>query len=372
MTFPSHFYVIFLESAPWLLLGLVLAGVLKEFVPATWMNAQLGGHGIKATVKAALIGAPLPLCSCGVIPAAIGLRRAGASKAATTSFLVSTPETGVDSISVSYVLLGPFMTIVRPIAAVFSAILAGLLVGKDEGEEKKTGSCCAPKATSCCSSKTIQPTQLSCTPNKSASASSCCSSQSKTKPSEGIISKVRKGLTFSATDLVDDIALWLLVGLGFAALIQTYVSNDFLLQWGNGIIAMLVMVLISVPMYICATASTPIAAGLLLAGVSPGAVLVFMLAGPATNIATLGVVRKELGQKALLSYLTGVIGGALLFAYVVDFMVVQFNIQVMPQIGPEHELLPNWMTLSTAIILAALIILSLTKNTLKLKDKVFT
>jgi len=369
MSFLMHFYDLFLESAPWLLFGLLLAGLLKVFIPATWMNAQLGGHGIKATVKAALIGAPLPLCSCGVIPAAIGLRRAGASKAATTSFLVSTPETGVDSISVSYVLLGPFMTIVRPIAAVFSAILAGLLVGKDEEEEKKTDSCCAPKTISCCSSETVQPTQSSCTANKSASVSSCCSSESKTKPSESVISKVRKGLTFSATDLVDDIALWLLVGLGFAALIQTYVSNDFLLQWGNGLIAMLVMVLISVPMYICATASTPIAAGLLLSGISPGAVLVFMLAGPASNIATLGIVRKELGKKALWSYLTGVIGGALLFGYLVDFMVAQFNIQVMPQIVHEHGLLPNWLTLSTAIALAALMIFSIAKSMIKLKNK---
>lgn len=128
----DNFIELFLESAPWLLLGLVLAGLLKVFVPMSWMQKQLGGHGLKTTVKAALLGAPLPLCSCGVIPAAVGLRRSGASKAATTSFLVSTPETGVDSVTVSYVLLGPFMAIVRPIAAVCSAIVAGLLVGRDD------------------------------------------------------------------------------------------------------------------------------------------------------------------------------------------------------------------------------------------------
>ncbi len=154
MNFLIHLYELFLDSAPWLLFGLVIAGILKVFIPMTWMNKQLGGHGIKTTVKAALIGAPLPLCSCGVIPAAIGLRRAGASKAATTSFLVSTPETGIDSISVSYVLLGPFMTIVRPIAAIFSAIVAGVLVGKDEDREEQrekdeknlqTANCCSSK-----------------------------------------------------------------------------------------------------------------------------------------------------------------------------------------------------------------------------------
>ena len=130
----TNFVHLFLESAPWLLLGLVLAGLLKVFVPMAWMQKQLGGHGVKTVFKAALLGAPLPLCSCGVIPAAVGLRRAGASKAATTSFLVSTPETGVDSITVSNVLLGPFMAIVRPIAAITSAIVAGLLVGRDDDD----------------------------------------------------------------------------------------------------------------------------------------------------------------------------------------------------------------------------------------------
>ena len=124
----KNFIDLFLDSAPWLLLGLILAGLLKVFVPMVWMQKQLGGHGFKTVVKAALLGAPLPLCSCGVIPAAVGLRRSGASKAATTSFLVSTPETGVDSIAVSYVLLGPFMAIVRPIAAITSAIVALSLI----------------------------------------------------------------------------------------------------------------------------------------------------------------------------------------------------------------------------------------------------
>ncbi|WP_425314048.1 permease [Shewanella dokdonensis] len=134
----NNFIALFMESAPWLLLGLLLAGILKMFVPMSWMQRQLGGHGLGSTVKAALLGAPLPLCSCGVIPAAVALRRSGASKAATTSFLVSTPETGVDSVTVSYVLLGPFMAVVRPIAAVCSAIVAGLLVGRDEATVQAT------------------------------------------------------------------------------------------------------------------------------------------------------------------------------------------------------------------------------------------
>ncbi len=357
MNFLVNFYHLFLESAPWLIMGLAVAGVLKVFIPMDWMNKQLGGHDIKTTVKAAFIGAPLPLCSCGVIPAAIGLRRAGASKAATTSFLVSTPETGIDSISVSYVLLGPFMTIVRPIAAITSAIVAGLVVGKDERadnsaqpEQNKSSDCCSTK-----SEPKPKPT------------SSCCSSKTPTPKMPGVLTKLGQGIVYSSTKLVNDITLWLLVGLGFAALVQTYIPAGFMTQWGTGIWAMLAMVIISIPMYICATASTPIAAGFLLAGVSPGAILVFMLAGPATNIATLGVVKTELGMKALYGYLTGVIGGALVFGYLVDVMVSQFSISVVPQIGEHHQLLPHWLTLSSGGLLAVLMLLSIVKSITNIK-----
>ena len=477
----ENFIHLFLESAPWLLLGLVLAGLLKVFVPMEWMQKQLGGHGFKTVLKAAVLGAPLPLCSCGVIPAAVGLRRSGASKAATTSFLVSTPETGVDSVTVSYVLLGPFMAIVRPIAAITSAVVAGLLVGRDDDDGKpndkashaaaenpaaelaqteKTSSCCAsqpakPKAIttmsfkpaaaetklfqaepfkavadkpaahlsqkqSCCSVTSVEkapdtsnccsktsassaqihshaktyaevPAKASCCSSKSANQAnvtptatetaktSCCSSKSANQANvtptatetaesccastddmatvlkqNSILSRVGSGLHYAATDLVRDTTLWLLVGLFFAALVQTYVPGDFLAKWGDGIWAMLVMVIVSVPMYICATASTPIAAGLLLAGVSPGAVLVFMMAGPATNIATLGVVSKELGKRALIGYLGGVLGVALISGMLVNYLVATFGFEVIPQIGPEHELLPQNVVAISGIVLAAL------------------
>ncbi|MEM6186014.1 permease [Shewanella vaxholmensis] len=476
----KNFIDLFLDSAPWLLLGLILAGLLKVFVPMVWMQKQLGGHGFKTVVKAALLGAPLPLCSCGVIPAAVGLRRSGASKAATTSFLVSTPETGVDSIAVSYVLLGPFMAIVRPIAAITSAIVAGLLVGRDDDDGKPAvkseskpaseapvaaccasksatqpqavkaepvksccssikeptlapvkaaASCCgteshtdseqktepksaikmtpmaatsslmtahdgsvanvgvmkAEKTASCCASKTAEsvpatPEKIlvvkkgACcgTSNKAESgthdhsahapqaqgeADSCCAStqdMATELKSQSVLRRVGIGLKYAATDLVRDTTLWLLVGLFFAALVQTYVPADFLAQWGDGILAMLVMVLVSVPMYICATASTPIAAGLLLAGVSPGAVLVFMMAGPATNIATLGVVAKELGKRALWGYLGGVIGVALVAGILVNYLVDSFGFVVMPQIGEQHQMLPQWLVATSGIVLALL------------------
>jgi len=363
----TNFIDLFLDSAPWLLLGFVLAGMLKVFVPMAWMQKQLGGHGFKTTIKAALIGAPLPLCSCGVIPAAVGLRRSGASKAATTSFLVSTPETGVDSITVSYVLLGPFMAIVRPIAAVASAIVAGLLVGRDDQPSNHKpvliksvskmplkSSCCTgpkPQAASCCSSST------NTHQHGNESEPGCCDSAADTATQlqgKSISRRIAKGVHYAATDLVRDTSVWLLVGLFFAALVKTYVPADFMTEWGNGVLAMLVMVVISVPMYICATASTPIAAGLLLAGVSPGAVLVFMLAGPATNIATLGVVAKELGKRALCGYLGGVLSMALLSGVLVNYLVKTFGFAVMPLVGEQHALLPDVVVYSSGIVLAIL------------------
>ncbi|WP_028110070.1 SO_0444 family Cu/Zn efflux transporter [Ferrimonas futtsuensis] len=434
----ENFLDLFLDSAPWLLLGLFLAGMLKMFVPMEWMNKQLGGHGFKTTLKAALFGAPLPLCSCGVIPAAVGLRRSGASKSATTSFLVSTPETGVDSVSVSYVLLGPFMAVVRPVAAVTSAVVAGLLVGRDDEapkEEKapakvakmspmgqgslmasggqtqlkvesKSG-CCSSKqqaalepVSSCCSSKkeaAPEPVSSCCSSKKEVApepVSSCCASQAEAKPQQsssccsskkqakdeagccaskaapkvgdGVLSRMVQGIRYASNDLVKDTTMWLLIGLFFAALVNTFVPPHYLSQWGDGILAMSLMVLVSVPMYICATASTPIAAGLLLAGVSPGAVLVFMMAGPATNIATLGVVRNELGRRALWGYLGGVIGTAMVFGYLVNFLVAGYGFQVTPLVGEEHRMLPNWLVYGSGILLAVLMFRALL-NTLKVK-----
>ena len=352
----SNFWQLFLLSAPWLMLGLLIAGLLNVYLPANFLNKHLGKEGFWTTVKAALIGAPMPLCSCGVIPAAIGLRRAGASKSATTAFLVSTPETGVDSVSVSYVLLGPFMAIIRPIAAICSAIVAGVLVGRDaqqqqtEPAESETNtSCCAPKPiesetnTSCCAPK----------PTESETNTSCCAPKN-ASPSQW--QKVKQAVSFSCNKLLSDTMVWLMIGLFFAALVQTYVPESFLTQWGSGILAMLAVIVISIPMYICATASTPIAAGLLLGGVSPGAVLVFMLAGPATNIATLGVVANELGKRAVAAYLIGVIGVALIFGFLTDYLVAEFGFVVTPLLGHEHEVLPHWLSFVCGVILMALIL----------------
>jgi uncharacterized membrane protein YraQ (UPF0718 family) len=355
----DNFWGLFLLSAPWLMLGLLLAGILNVFIPTNFLQRHLGKEGVWTTVKAAFIGAPMPLCSCGVIPAAVGLRRAGASKSATTAFLVSTPETGVDSVSVSYVLLGPFMAVIRPIAAVTSAVVAGILVGRESNIStyREEHSPCSHNIKKSNSKKEERAASGCCASEKSHHVHDApCSTHIVTSQKNIFMSKIWQAVKFSSNKLLSDTVVWLLIGLFFAALVQTFVPTSFLSQWGNGIIAMLVVILVSIPMYICATASTPIAAGLLMAGVSPGAVLVFMLAGPATNIATLGVVGKELGKRAVFAYLIGVIGVAIAFGYLTDHLVNDYGFKVSTTMAMQHEVLPHWFSTGCAIILSLLIL----------------
>lgn len=354
-----------LEAAPWLLLGLVIGGLIKALIPISFLERHLSGSGLSSIVKAALLGAPLPLCSCGVIPAALGLRRAGASKPATVSFLVSTPETGVDSITISYALLGPFMAIVRPIAAIISAITAGLLVGRSEEKERGPISVAADLKASCCSSKkeTVKKITSCCSSQekpKEESSTTCCSSsalKSKVvKEPNNLMQNAWRGIVYSFTDLFDKVLFWLVIGLVFAALVKTFVPATFLAEWGSGLPAMLIMLVVGIPMYVCATASTPIAVGLLLAGVSPGTAMVYLMAGPATNISTLGVIGKELGRRSLVAYLTGVCSVALMTGFAVDYLIQSFGIDVQAQISSGHDMVPAVLAWLSLLILVAVVV----------------
>lgn len=385
--FIKNFIDLSAEASPWLLLGLLIAGLMKAWVPSKILSKHLG-KGKSAIIKAALIGAPLPLCSCGVIPVATELRRSGASAPATASFLVATPETGIDSVSVSYALLGPIFAIYRPFAAIMSAIITGLLVSGIKEEDIKSpvadlkensSPCCAskqskvkeaslltePKTSSCCSSKApIQEIKIE------AKASSCCSSNTATISTTPPIplslfnasfEKTKTGVHYAATKLIDDIIIWLAIGLIFAAVIRTFLPEEFLLSYGSGLPAMLLMIVISIPMYICATASTPIAAGFIMAGLSPGTALVFMMAGPATNISTLGVIKNEMGSAVLIRYLLGVACCAIGFASLLDFSLNYYAINIGEQMQHSHELLPHWFGLSCATLIALLAIKPLRK-----------
>ncbi|WP_073585631.1 SO_0444 family Cu/Zn efflux transporter, partial [Vibrio quintilis] len=315
----------------------------------------------------------LPLCSCGVIPAAVGLRRAGASKGATTAFLISTPETGVDSIAVSYALLGPFMTIIRPVAAICSAITAAVLVIL--GEKKTAPTMKITAATPAVSMTTPLAAKPSLSPSLQIKQSQpvpschCCHSK---KSSSSLTGRIWQGQVYAFTELLGDLSVWLIVGLIVSAGVVAFVPENTLAEISQGGWAMVIMAMVGVPMYICASASTPLAAGLMLAGVSPGATLVFLLAGPATNVATLGIVRQEMGTRTLIGYLTGVISVAIGFGYLTNFLVGLWQIDIAGELGHSHALMPDWLSWLAALMLAGLVIRDLSKRIRGFLQKVFS
>ncbi|TCS40214.1 SO_0444 family Cu/Zn efflux transporter [Reinekea marinisedimentorum] len=384
----NNFLFMFTESAPFLLLGLFLAGVIHMIIPSSWVEKTLGKGS--SVITAAVIGAPIPLCSCSVIPTAIGIRRSGATKASTASFMVATPETGVDSVGVTYALMGPVMAVIRPVSAVLAAIFTGTLVRLWDTEQatagasqaKASGTCCSnsgsgsvPEETSsccssgkkveaespadsCCSSKSTPAKTSSCCSSRNSEpeqSSSCCSGSTPSKQKVTALGKLADAAKYGFGKLLGDFMKWLLIGLFFAAVIKTFVPDSFLASHGSGIFAMAVMVLVSVPMYICATASTPIAAGLMLSGISPGAALVFMMAGPATNIATIMVVKNELGVRSVFAYLVGVIGSAMVLGLTTDAALNALDITITVSSGEHGEVLSALYSVS-ALVLAGLIV----------------
>ena len=348
--FLANFVEVSLEAAPWLLFGLLAAGLIKVWIPESFMKRVLGGKGAWPVIKGAFIGAPLPLCSCGVLPAAIGLRRSGASNGATLSFLVATPETGVDSIGVSYVLLGPFMTVVRVIAAVASAIITGMLAVMVLGKAKQIIS--TEAVASCCSSSDCASEPESVVEEES----SCCSIDASPNES-GIASEFwlrnLSGFKYALTDIWDDISYWLIFGIAMAAVLATFFPGQALAEWGSGLPAMILMLLVGIPMYICATASTPLAAGLLIAGISPGTVLVLLLAGPATNMATIAILFKEMGRSTVVVYLIGISLSSIGFGLLTDYVVAANGIDIRAQIEGATEVLPQWIAIASITILLA-------------------
>lgn len=351
----NNIWLVFLDTAFWLLIGLFAAGVIKSFIAEDTMLRWVGGRGIGAISRAALFGAPLPLCSCGVLPAAIGLHRAGASKEATVSFLISTPETSIDSVAVTYALMGPIMAIFRPISALVNAIGTGLLTTLVTDEVPSTAKISTTEVSSCCSSnkKKIdiakQPEKASCCETEVV-ATSCCvddTGLNKQQPT----SKWMEVLSYAGAELIDDIAKWLAVGIVLAGVMLTFIPPDWLAQWGHGLTAMLVMLLVGIPMYVCAVASTPIAAGLLLAGVSPGAVLVFLLVGPATNIASFALIKNELGLKVTVVYLVGLSVFSLMMGLLLEWLLEVQQWKIEAQLGEAHVMLPGVIAWVSAFLL---------------------
>lgn len=318
------------QMAPYILLGLFIAGVLKSFVPATILSKHLSGDDWRSVVKATLIGIPLPLCSCGVLPTAIALRRSGASKAATTSFLISTPQTGVDSIAATWSLLGPVFAILRPIAALTTALFGGLFVGIADKEGMA-----ADNTLLCKDGKCSTPIQ----------------------EGKSFWFKLIEAFKYGFYEMVQSIGGWLVAGLLIAALITILVPTDFFASLSRyPIIAMLAVVIVAVPMYVCATGSIPIALSLMLKGLSPGTALVLLMAGPAANFASITLLSRSLGKRSAAVYLASIIVGAIAFGLAVDYIMPRswFPMPAITTVENCHAHLPLF-SIICAVILAILL-----------------
>ena len=313
---------LFLALAPYLLLGFGIAGLLYGFIPSESIYHHLGGRGVLPTLKAALFGIPLPLCSCGVIPVAASLRKEGASKPATLSFLVSTPTTGVDSILATYSLLGPLFAIFRPL----TALLGGLFVGNTARVFLKEES----------SKPEIKHShKLSKLP---------------------LSIRLRESIFYGFGTLIEDVGRWILLGVVLGGGISYFVPKEFIGRYlGNPGIAFLFMLIIAVPLYVCATGSIPIAASLIMKGMSPGAALVFLIAGPATNTVTITVVAKTLGRRAVIIYLSSIIGFALLAGLGFNYLFKCLGSPVNLITGGGRGL-PIWLSGGAGVILFGLIL----------------
>jgi hypothetical protein len=309
------------EMSPYLLFGFFMAGLLSVLVSRRLVEKHLGGSGIWPVVKASILGVPLPLCSCSVIPVTMTLHKHGASRGAAVSFLLSTPQTGVDSILVTYSLLGPVFAIFRPLAAFVTGIVGGALVnlfGLSSKNEIEQAPQCEDE---CC--------QVNGAP--------------KTNP-------VVRMFKYGFITMPRDIGKPMLLGLVIAAFISALLPDNFFAEkLGTGIFPMFVMMLLGIPMYVCATASVPIAAAMMLKGLTPGAAIVFLMTGPATNAASIVIIWKILGRATALTYLAAVAGCALASGILLDLIITSAPIG---HLAHQHtEMLPPLVKYISAIIL---------------------
>ncbi len=323
-----------LAMAPYILFGLLFAGILHELVPDSIVTKHLGKDNISSVVKSTVFGIPLPVCSCGVIPLATSIKKSGASKGATLSFLISTPITGVDSIMATYGIFGWIFTLYRVVTSMIIAMVAGILTNIFDKEEtmrvdinKENTLRVDMESTPTVGFSTFKPigadsiSALNTQTNKEESCAtgtgSCCSSGTAEKKSFSFMAAMK----YAFITLLGDIAKPLFWGLILGALITVAIPDNLAeLIKDNAWLSYLIVIVIAVPMYVCATASLPIAAGLMLAGVSAGAAFVFLSAGPATNTVTIGVVKKMLGSKSLAIYLGSIIIGSILFGLGLDYI----------------------------------------------------
>jgi len=351
--------------APYILFGLIFAGILHELVPQTLVTKHLGKENIFSVIKSTLFGIPLPVCSCGVIPLATSIKKSGASKGATLSFLISTPITGVDSILATYGMFGWIFTIYRIFTSIIIAIVAGVITNIFDKEKEEKEEIKKPKFSF------ANNTKLSNTAvNSFGTTPQNIKLNTKIQTAPAKKFSFKKALNYSFVSLLGDIAKPLFWGLILGAAISTMMPQNLSnLLTGHAWISYILAISIAIPMYVCATASLPIAAALMLSGVSPGAAFVFLSAGPATNIVTAGVVKKMLGYRSLFVYLGSITVGSLLFGLGLDYIFSVENIDPTSIINIEDNV--NFITIASSIILWASILYFLTKPYIKKLIKVY-
>jgi hypothetical protein len=317
------------EMSPYILLGFLFAGALHAFVKPSIMSQHFAGNGFKQSLKAALLGVPLPLCSCGVLPTAISLKRNGASTSATTSFLIATPQTGIDSIAATYSLLGLGFAIVRPVAAFASAVVGGTIMrklAKDDSDE---------------------------------TAANGNSSGQQLPPTLG--GKIKAMLHYGFVDMVGSVGKWLVIGLIIAALITALVPDDFFVTFAaHPLLAMIAVVMIAIPMYVCATGSIPIALSLILKGLTPGTAFVFLMAGPAVNFASYTLLSRTIGHRNTLIYIAIIALSAIAVGLGIDDLLPASWFMPRMMYGDAccmHQ--SGWFDTLCSIILSILLIYSL-------------
>lgn len=330
LTWALHTADLFRLMAPYLLLGLLLAGLLHVVVPRGWVARHMAGRGWFASAKAALVGIPLPLCSCGVIPFADSLRRQGASKSTTTSFLISTPQTGVDSILATSAMLGLPLAAWRVLTALVSGVLGGVLVGATESR-------------------------------RPGHADHALSEAGADLP-RGLKARIREMFSYGMGMLVEDIAFWLVVGLAAGGAISAFVPSSFFTQQlGHPLLQMGAVLAVSVPLYVCATGSIPVAAAMVAKGLPMGAAVVFLIAGPATNVATLTVFSRVLGRRVVAIYLGTILVASIAFGLAFEALFPHMGLP--PALSHHHETGPmtgvSWLEWATSAVLVVAMVRAL-------------
>ena len=331
---------IFQLLAPFMLIGLLLAGMLHILIPRHVIQRLMGGKGLLSVITSAALGIPLPICSCAVVPVSIELSRKGASKPSIMSFLITTPESGSDSILITWGLLGPFMAIARPIASFFSALLAGVIAigllgdsdANDSGKQEDTG----------CNDHCHDHANESFDDDENY---------------VGIFQSIKRIWSYAFKKMADEIVFSLLVGLLLAGLIiVAFPDNLAMYGLSKGIIPMLIMLAISVPLYMCASASTPIAAALIVKGISPGAAMVFLLAGPATNVTTIVMLTRQFGGRFVRIYLACIIAGALISGYIFDYLLILSGTHIIPTMSMDsHSIIGVFQWVSALLLIALMV-----------------